>query len=281
MERLRNQIKNLLRSFQLKNSSSEVLAFEKVINDLTKEQLDSVGKGFPFTGDATIDGTLNIDFTDTLDFYSGDSLELESDPVNQDILKGNMIGLHLSEGDNEIYSGLVDGIVDILNGFAEVGIKIHCIQYKDKDSGDLVTSNLGRYSFPPEIEGGAEAVYIAPMQAVFVNSDDSFTEYTLRANRTVGTDDTELQFGKFTDDGIDAQSVSIQMNGSDTSMTFKNTLLDSTASVYRFEDNNSDVLFDIRNNGLFVGPNIPTADPLEFGQIWLDGDTLKVSAGAP
>jgi hypothetical protein len=37
MERLRNQIRNLLKSFQLKNSDSEVLAFEKVIQNLISE----------------------------------------------------------------------------------------------------------------------------------------------------------------------------------------------------------------------------------------------------
>lgn len=42
MERLRNQIRNLLKSFQLKNSSSEVLAFEKVINDLIQVKIDAV-----------------------------------------------------------------------------------------------------------------------------------------------------------------------------------------------------------------------------------------------
>ena len=277
---MNQMIVSLLNTLGLKSDPQTSVVFRNTVEAITQPQIDSVGQGFPFTGDATIDGTLNIDFTGTLDFYSGDSLELESDPVNQIILKGDMIGLHFTEGDNEIYSGLIDGVVDIFNGSAEIGTKSHHIQYKDKDSGDFVISNLGRYSFPSEIEGGDEAVYITPMQAVFVNSDDSFTEYTLRANRTVGTDDTELQFGKFVDDGVDSQSTYLTMDGNNTAIQFTNDLIDNTASVYRFEDNNGDVLFDIRNNGLFVGPNIPTASiGLESGQIWLDGDTLKVSAG--
>jgi len=260
----------------LRETKGSPLTFVEMDGNLTFLE----GRGFPFTGAATIDGTLNIDFTDTLDFYSGDSLELESDPVSQAILKGDLIGLHFSEGDNEIYGGLVDGVADIFNGFAEVGTKGHVIQYKDKDSGDLVVSDLGRYSLPPVL-GGGEHIFITPMQAVFVNSDDSFTEYVLRAQREVGTDNTQLQFGKITDDGVNAYEVYMTMNSNDTAMQFKNGLQDNTASVYRFEDNNDDVLFDIRNNGLFVGPNIPTADPLVLGQIWLDGDTLKVSAGTP
>ena len=42
MERLRNQIRNFLKSVQLKSSDSEVLAFEKVINNLITEKEPSV-----------------------------------------------------------------------------------------------------------------------------------------------------------------------------------------------------------------------------------------------
>lgn len=226
------------------------------------------------------DGPISFDLTDTLSFYSGDSLELVNDPVVQGVIKGDMIGTLYKEGDSELFSGVVDGVNDVFGGLAEVGIKVHTTGFKDLDTGDFVVADVGRLILPPEL-GGGESIFISPMQAVFVESTGTFSEYAIRAQREIGTDDTQMQFGKFTDDGIDAQSVSIQMDGSNTSMTFKNTLLDSTASVYRFEDNNSDVLFDIRNNGLFVGPNIPTADPLVLGQIWLDGDTLKVSAGTP
>lgn len=37
---------------------------------VTKAQLDAIAP-FPFTGNALIDGTLNIDFTDTLSFFTG------------------------------------------------------------------------------------------------------------------------------------------------------------------------------------------------------------------
>jgi hypothetical protein len=43
-------------------------------------------------------------------------------------------------------------------------------------------------------------------------------------------------------------------------------------------DNNANRIFDVRNDGVFL-PNIPTSDPVNAGQLWLDGDTLKVSAG--
>jgi hypothetical protein len=259
----------------LRETKGSPLTFEEMDDNLTYLE----GRGFPFIGAATIDGTLNIDFTDTLEFYSGSDLELEGDPVSQSVTKGDMIGTLYREGDDELFSGVVDGVSEVGGGFAEIGIKVHTTGFKDIDTGDFVVVNIGKLVFPAEL-GGGEQIFISPMQAVFVESDDSFTEYTLRVSREIGTDDTQMQFGKFTDDG-DFQSVYLTMDGDNTAMQFKNNLVDNVASVYRFEDNNDDVLFDIRNNGLFVGPNIPTTDPLVAGQIWLDVDTLKVSAGTP
>ena len=53
---------------------------------------------------------------------------------------------------------------------------------------------------------------------------------------------------------------------------------DDTASLFKILDNNENSIFEVRNDGVFL-PNIPTSDPVNAGQLWLDGTTLKVSAG--
>lgn len=231
------------------------------------------------------DGPISFDLTDTLSFYSGDSLELVNDPVIEAILKGDMIGLHFSEGDNEIYSGLVDGFVDIFSGFAEVGIKGHHIQYKDKDSGDFVTSNLGRYLFPPEVEDGSEDVYITPMQAVFVESTGTFSEYVMRAERKVGTDDSSFILLKVVDDGVNPQFLGIGMNSGSTSIDFTNGLLDDSASVYRFKNNQDDTILDLWNDNIqsdvilsrdYVDDAAAETGGVPIGGIYHNGGILRI-----
>lgn len=273
-------IVSFLRSLNLRSDVNTVTSFKSVV-----EEVSGSGNGFPFTGDATIDGTLNIDFTGTLDFYSGDSLELEGDPVIEAILKGDMIGLHFSEGDNEIYSGLVDGVVDIFSGFAEVGIKGHYIQYKDKDSGDFVTSSLGRYLFPPEVEDGSEDVYITPMQAVFVESTGTFSEYIMRAERKIGTDDSSFILLKVVDDGVNPQFLGIGMDSGSTSIDFINGLLDDSASVYRFKNNQDDTILDLWNDNIqsdvilsrdYVDDAAAETGGVPIGGIYHNGGILRI-----
>ena len=56
------------------------------------------------------------------------------------------------------------------------------------------------------------------------------------------------------------------------------TISSSFGSFHENIDNNENSIFEVRNDGVFL-PNIPTSDPVNAGQLWLDGTTLKVSAG--
>jgi hypothetical protein len=240
MERLRNQIRNLLRNFQLKNSSSEVLAFEKVVNDLTKEQIDAVGQGFPFTGDATIDGILNIDFTETLSFFTGKD---DGD---------DLMGFRANNEHGSVFMG-VTGDED----------EVVALRILESDLGTIQDFTLAEDGFVAKGEN-----------ATFPDDDVTFEKLTFGIEgvgafstwKKENNDGTEVQFG---------------YGSNEDGLVLANTLSDPAASLFDFRDDNGDSILEVRNDGLFVGPNIPTIDPLVLGQIWLDGDTLKVSAGTP
>jgi hypothetical protein len=87
-----------------------------------------------------------------------------------------------------------------------------------------------------------------------------------------------MYIGKGTTSNVIDESVQLILNETTTGFEIYNDLSDNTASLFNIMDNNANRIFDVRNDGVFL-PNIPTVDPVNAGQLWLDGTTLKVSAG--
>jgi len=88
----------------------------------------------------------------------------------------------------------------------------------------------------------------------------------------------EMFIGKRTTSNVIDEGIELILNETTTGFEIYNDLSDNTASLFNIMDNNANRIFDVRNDGVFL-PNIPTSDPVNAGQLWLDGTTLKVSAG--
>jgi len=287
-------------------------AHDEAVN---KAQLDAVGQGFPFTGDATIDGTLNIDFTDTLQFRSDPSLDsVIIDPTNQAKLVGEFLGLEETGSINGYtatsYNGIFDGMVDINSGFYEFPLLANVEAFALTDGA---VGSILKYQGLIDQTSAGGSISLVDKDFVLFSSASGSTEFAINRQHDLDNEQSQMQIasiisypdvdetnilfniqftgpnqygaemfiGKQTTSNVIDEGVQLVLHENTTGFEIYNDLSDNEASLFDFRDNNGDSILDIRNNGLFVGPNIPTADPLVLGQIWLDGDTLKVSAGTP
>jgi hypothetical protein len=112
---------------------------------------------------------------------------------------------------------------------------------------------------------------------LYPDVDETSEQYVIQFN---GPSEygAEMYIGKGTTSNVIDESVQLILNETTTGFEIYNDLSDNTASLFNIMDNNANRIFDVRNDGVFL-PNIPTVDPVNAGQLWLDGTTLKVSAG--
>lgn len=236
-------------SLTLRSTKGSPLTFNEMDDNLTFLE----GRGFPFTGDATIDGTLNIDFTDTLDFFTG-NVDEEFGPL---MLEGPFIGLRALKNNTLILSGLIDSANGAIEDVTVVASDYGFILENKTDSADILDHNT--VVFFPDVDGeqvafGVNHLYDANLDgagSLWYKLNDSF------------------------------EGVYLGYSDNKTGLRVFNNLSDNEASLFSINDNNEDSILDIRNDGIFVGPNIPTADPLVLGQIWSDNGVLTISAGTP
>jgi len=252
----------------LRETKGSPLSFGEMDGNLTYLE----GKGFPYTGDAVIDGTLNIDFTDAIDFYSGSDLEVPSG-IN-DLLKGDMMGYLLQEGDDSIFSGLVDGVNEVFGGFAEIEVKIHTTGFVDTGTNDVVSSTIGKLDIPEDLGGGSIITNI-PLRAIFAEEDeDEYATYVLRAQKSSsGRNSFDLR--KEYTDGEKTEAVEMYLSNDEPGFVFTNDLDDDTASVYLFENNEEESILDLRNDNIvseiLAEKNFADDAAAEAGDVPLNG----------
>jgi len=223
-------------SLILRSTKGSPLTFSEMDDNLTYLE----GRGFPFIGDATIDGTLNIDFTDTLSFATG-----------QDF--GNdLMGFKVESTLGSMFMG-VTGDENEAAAFRRIESDLGVIEEYVATTGGVVSVGYDA-SFPTE--------QVTFQQQTFVIDEvGAFSIW-----KKVNDDETDITLGYSS--GFDG-------------LILANSLSDPEASLLDIRDNSDDTIFEVRNDGLFVGPNIPTADPLVLGQIWSDNGVLTISAGTP
>lgn len=221
-------------SLTLRSTKGSPLTFGEMDGNLT--YLES--RGFPFTGDATIDGTLNIDFTDTLSFFTGEN---DGD---------DLMGFRANNDHGSIFMG-VNGDEDMVGA----------VRILESDLGTIQDFTLAEDDFVAtgEIGGFPDDNVIFEKLTFGIEGVGAFSIW-----KKENSDGTDIQLG---------------YGSNEDGLVLANTLSDPEASLFDFRDDNNDTILDIRNDGIYVGPNIPTTDPEIPNKIWLDGDTLKVSGG--
>lgn len=214
--------------------------------------------------------TLNVDFTDTLNFKTLNNVLIEGlAPVE---LGGNLSGDTIG----------ISSSLDSTNSF--VGKLVGSLIFPDEGEGETVISIDSYLNYTTDgsnralvLNGylGNGLIVQKPIDILF-GSGATLENYRLASFVSNDGENIDGTFGiyKESDSGV----VSFELNSSTTGFEIYNDLSDNTASLFNIIDNNANSIFDVRNDGVFL-PNIPTSDPVNAGQLWLDGTTLKVSAG--
>jgi hypothetical protein len=203
-------------------------------------------KGFPFTGDATIDGTLNIDFTETLSFFSEENESVYSGmvffpmagwiPLNT---IGDVMSFVFEDEDALIRNGMFDLVIDPGSGPLPVVSSGKIMEVKSGVySGSVFTNSVAKN---PNGYGSTE-------MALRVKEGSDNRQYLIEciADLVNGNDDG-LVVRKTNEAG---EVVEIQMNNTNTGFITSNNLADDTASIHRFDNNNAETILDLLNDNL-------------------------------
>lgn len=267
-------------------------------------------EGGTFTGGTV--STLNIDFTDNLQFKSNPSLDsVIIDPIYEAKLVGEFLGLEetgsISGYTATSYNGIFDGILDIAGGFFEFPLLANVQTFTVTDGA---VGSIVKYQGLIDQTSGGGGINLTDQDYVLFSGASGSTEFGISRQHDLDNEQSQMQIvsvisypdvdetnilfniqftgpneygaeiyiGKRTTSNVIDESVELILNETTTGFDIYNDLSDNTASLFRILDNNSTNIFEVRNDGVFL-PNIPTSDPVNAGQLWLDGDTLKVSAG--
>ena len=257
--------------------------------------------------------TLNVDFTDTLQFKSNPSLDsVIIEPITQAKLVGEFLGLEesgsISGYTATSYNGIFDGIFDINDGFLEFPLLANVQTFTVTDGA---VGSIVKYQGLIDQTSGGGGINLRDNDTVLFSGASGSTEFAINRNHDLDNEESQMQiissisypdvdetnslyyiqfdglseegaemfFGKrISSNIIDGESVELILSENNTGFEIYNDLSDDTASLFKILDNNENSIFEVRNDGVFL-PNIPTSDPVNAGQLWLNGTTLKVSAG--
>ena len=199
--------------------------------------------------------TLNIDFTDTLSYVTGDE-EIGVGLQNLGgwlvpIFSGSVIGSKLTQDSASIYNITGDGL-SVIPGFGEILAQIVGSHLNITD-GILSGSSLSNiiatstYEGYPSYQHVNSSTYVDP-----VSGDITRIEQAYVMDEPAST----WEIKKINDSEDD---IKLELVSDTTGFNLSNNYSDNTASVLRIEDNNGDAILEFFNDYL-VSETIPALD---------------------
>jgi hypothetical protein len=262
----------------LRNTKGSKLSTEEMDGNLTYLEglAQQGGDPFPYTGDATIDGTLNIDFTETLQFFSDDDFSAPFGSIYFGflnnwvdlILSGDFIGTVLTETNHTLYSFTGDGqfnipsiglsfpvdvtgdILTVTGGSMSGSTLTSVLNYTDQTG----SSGFERYS------NQTVMIYVDPV------SGDK-TQFTFF--QSFDTNQSQMSFGKENNAG---EQVSLNVNDGATGLRVFSDLSDLDAQIFDISNSDSDKVLEV------TGSNI--ASDTILAHDYAD-DALAAAGGVP
>jgi hypothetical protein len=221
------ELSNVLRSLGLRNDADTVKAVNSVIP--TVNQIDP----FPYTGNALIDGTLNINFTDTLDTVMGEVDYIISYEEDERI-QCDFIGQTYRDGDLFGFVGLFDGIKNIGGGTFEIPVNQWMANFIDEDNEVVIGAAYGFIDFTSV--GGNKSIQAIPLK--FEIPGELFE---ISAGVTPSTGNYIFEITK------DGPNGTVRLDTNSNQAGFEVTCdgVDDEDTVFNFLDNNDDSLFTI------------------------------------
>ena len=213
------------------------------------------GSPFPFTGSADISGTLNINFTETLSYVTGDE-EIGFGLQNfggwvVPIFSGSVIGSKLTQDSASIYNITGDGLY-LIPGFGEILAQIVGSHLNITD-GILSGSSLSNiiatstYEGYPSYEQVNSSTYVDPVSGDITRITQAYI---------MDEPGSTWDIKKINDSEDD---IKLELVSDTTGFNLSNNYSDNTASVLRIEDNNGDAILEFFNDYL-VSETIPALD---------------------
>ena len=251
-----------------------------ISNGVQDDDAATVGQldPFPYTGDATIDGTLNIDFTDTLDVVM-DEVDYIASYEDDMRFQGQFIGQTYRDGDFFGYVGLVDGIANIGDGTFELPNSQWVARFIDENAEVVIGAGYGFIDFTAV--GGGQAIQCIPVQV-----EVSGERFEINSGVTPATGDYIFEMTK---DGPNG-AVSLTTNNNNTGFEVGHDL-DDEDTVFDFLDNNDDSLFailgqfitsqNILDNRNYADDAAAEADGVPEGAFYHTDGILKIRRPLP
>jgi len=233
-----------------RQSKGSPLSFEEMDGNLTYLE----DRGFPYTGDATIDGTLNIDFTDTLSYITEENYEsgygfdysgVLGGWVDID-LSGAFIGTVYDETSESVSLGITSGSATLVGTGIDLPSTLigSILEVKTGDySGSILASGVG--VLDQTSLGGSRSMAISS-RGNFIDPV-SGDKTQMRFELGIGSSPYYNIAQKTNNSGED---IAMQLDESTTGFLIENDLSDNTASVLRIEDNNGDAILEFFNDYL-------------------------------
>jgi len=236
-------------SLILRETKGSPLTFEEMDSNLVYLE----ERGFPFTGNATIDGTLNINFTDTLSYITEEDYGIDRGkgfipglgwiPIQ---FNADTMGSVLEDDDVLAQKLLFDGEFDTGMGVVPVLLSGDTLNVK---SGDYSGSFLSNGTIKDPIGNLGNQLIVS------VNKGVDNREYTI-GNFITSTGYDGIVIQKINESG---EKIEINISDTNTGFAIENDLSDNSASVLRIQDNNGYAILEFFNDYL-VSETIPALD---------------------
>lgn len=267
-------------------TASSLIGIEQIpiVQDGTTKKVSVSDLGFPFAGDAKIEGTLsiegalNIDFTETLNFYSGSELEIEivqsaGGSYVETVLTGNSIGSKVLMGEDSVTSAIIDGAFSIPS-FGASGSAVLSGDFIEIEEDELMGSRLfSIIGINDESSiGNPKRYYIE--SGAFLQNNGVNRQYNFGVN--INEFAENLRISKSNEDN---KETGINLNDFTNSVNIFSNQTDPDDEILQVVDTDEfNILFIIKKRGVFL-PNLPISDPLISGQLWNNNGVLSISAG--
>jgi hypothetical protein len=261
------------------NNNAKTLAY--VLNEV-KGMTGVGGDTFPFTGDAIIEGTLTVNFTESLKFLSTTefseaigSFFVNGNWINFDGV-GDFIGVETIKENYSFKNGIVDGIFDagLFSFPVEISGKIGYVT--DGPLSGSVLANAILYVDQSDL--GGDISYLNQFYSVF-SFDGEKQSFAIQTSMDLNG--ANMTINKINNEG---KAVGIDFSSDSTGIRIGNSLSDDTASVLTITNNdnvniidflNDNILSDIILNHNYMDDMIASAN-VPVGGIYHNGGSLRI-----
>jgi hypothetical protein len=264
----------------LRETKGSPLSFGEMDGNLTYLEglAQQGGDPFPYTGDAVIGGTLNIDFTDTLDAVMGE-VDYIASFEGDGRVQGDFIGQTYRDGDLFGYAGLVSGMY-IEFDEEDLPLNMWVTNFNDEDTNVSAGCGYGFKDLGGTPLGDGRSIFATPLRIEVPGQEFKIEGYVDRDSA-----EWEFELSKY----VGKDRVSIIAGSGYAGLEFLQDTDDEDGG-FIFRDNSSNILLGLLGQYI-VSENLLTkqyeddasaaADGVPEGAFYHTDGVLKIRRPLP